>query len=56
MAIEEHVLANILSASIKTISDKEYGSMLLEVANDDELQRFLRYLSTMPDIIAEEVS
>ncbi len=56
MAIEERILANILAASIKSISGKEYGSMLLEVKNEDELNRALRYLAAEPEIIAEEVS
>lgn len=55
MAMEEHILANILSASVKNISNKEYGSMLLEVANEEELKRALAYLSKDPEIIAEEV-
>ena len=41
MAIEEHILANILAASIKSISGKEYGSMVLEVADADECARAL---------------
>ncbi len=55
MAIEEKILANILAASIKTISEKEYGSMVLEVADADELERALHYLSADPEIVAEEV-
>jgi len=56
MAQEEDILANILSASIKSISGKEYGSMVLEVANQDELNRALIYLSNHPAVVAEEVS
>ena len=48
MAIEEHILANILAASIKSISGKEYGSMVLEVADADECARALAYLAKEP--------
>ena len=56
MAIEEHILANILAASIKSISGKEYGSMVLEVADADECARALAYLAKEPDLVAEEVN
>ena len=55
MAKEEGILANILAASIKSISGKEYGSMVIEVADESELKRALAYLSDKPEIIAEEV-
>ena len=56
MAIEEHILANILAASIKSISGKEYGPMVLEVADADECARALAYLAKEPDLVAEEVN
>lgn len=56
MAIEQGVLANILAASIKTISGREYGSMIVEVEDADALARALRYLEQNPDIAAEEVN
>ena len=56
MEIEEHILANILAASIKSISGKEYGSMVLEVADADECARALAYLAKEPDLVAEEVN
>ena len=55
MAVEEHILANILAASMKTISGREYGSMLLEVSGGDELRRAIAYLNATQGIIAEEV-
>ena len=55
MAMEQHIMANILAASIKTISEKEYGSMVLEVGSGDEMRRALTYLAGEPEIIAEEV-
>ncbi len=55
MAIEERIAANILAASLKTISGREYGSMLLEVEDERELSRALAYLKKEPEIIAEEV-
>jgi ABC-type methionine transport system ATPase subunit len=55
MAMEQHIMANILDASIKTISEKEYGSMVLEVGSADEMRRALTYFAGEPEIIAEEV-
>ena len=55
MAAEEHLMANILAASINTISGKEYGSMVLEVSGENEAQRLLAYLREEPEIVAEEV-
>ena len=55
MAMETGVLANILAASLKTISGKEYGSMLLSVKDEEELIKALTYLKDQPEIIAEEV-
>ncbi len=56
MAMEEGILANILAASIKSISGKEYGSMVLEVSDAKECARALAYLAKEPELIAEEVS
>lgn len=56
MAIDERILANILAASMKTISGREYGSMLLEVKDGDELRRAIGYLRSREGIVAEEVS
>ncbi len=56
MAIEQRILANILAASMKTISGREYGSMLLEVDSEAERNRALAYLRNVPDIAAEEVN
>ena len=55
MAMEKGILANILAASIKTISEKEYGSMVLEVPDQESLNAALSYLSGTPEIVAEEV-
>ena len=54
--MEEGILANILAASIKSISGKEYGSMVLEVSDAKECARALAYLAKEPELIAEEVS
>lgn len=56
MASEEHLLVNILSASIRSIEDRAYGSMLIGVpGGDEERKRTLEYLNGVPDISAEEV-
>ena len=55
MAAEEHLIANILAASINSISGKEYGSMVLEVDDENEARRLLAYLKGEPEIVAEEV-
>lgn len=55
MAVEKGILASILAASVKTISEKEYGSMVLTVPDRDALDAALSYLSETPDVVAEEV-
>jgi len=56
MAMEENIAANILSASTRGIGDKAYGNMLLGISGGkEELQRAMRYLSSIEDIYVEEV-
>lgn len=56
MAMEKGILANIMSASTKTINGKAYGNMLLGVSGDDEqVHQATNYLQGIPDIIVEEV-
>ena len=55
MAVEQGVFANILAAQIRSISGREYGSMVLEVEDDAALSRALAYLTRDPEVVAEEV-
>ncbi len=56
MAIDEGITASILSASTKSIGDNAYGNIILGVPGGRaELERAIKYLSAMPDIIVEEV-
>jgi D-methionine transport system ATP-binding protein len=56
MASEKHILVNILSASTRSIEDRAYGSMLLGVPGGaDAVAETMAYLSSVPDIIVEEV-
>jgi len=57
MAIELGITANILSASTRSIGDKAYGNMLLGIPGGrEELEKAVKYLETVGDIITEEVS
>ena len=56
MAVEQGILANILSAGTRCVGDKVYGSMLLGVPDDQET--FLRaksFLESVGDVYVEEV-
>ena len=57
MAIDEQIAASILSASTKSIGDKAYGNMLLGLPDDDDVvKRAIAYLSSIPDVLVEEVT
>ncbi|MGI6269313.1 MAG: methionine ABC transporter ATP-binding protein [Candidatus Howiella sp.] len=56
MAIDKNIAANILAASTKCVGDKVYGNMLLGLpGGTTQAQEAIRYLQTMPDVVAEEV-
>lgn len=54
LAIEEGVAANILNASIRNINDCSYGSMLISVKDEEELNKTLAYLNKEDGVSAEE--
>lgn len=55
MAMEEQIAASILAASTRSIGDKAYGNMLLGICGGQEqAERAVRYLRSIPDIEAEE--
>ena len=57
MAIDEQIAASILGASTKSIGDKAYGNMLLGLPDDDDVvKRAIAYLSSIPDVLVEEVT
>ena len=57
MAMEEQITASILGASTKSIGDKAYGNMLLGLPDDDDVvKRAIFYLSSIPDVLVEEVT
>ena len=57
MAIDEQITASILGASTKSIGDKAYGNMLLGLPDyDDVVKRAISYLSSIPDVLVEEVT
>ena len=57
MAIDEQIAASILGASTKSIGDKAYGNMLLGLPDDDNVvKRAIAYLSSIPDVLVEEVT
>ena len=54
MAMECGIAANILGASTRTVGKREYGYMLLEIpGGPDELARALKYISTVPNVVAQ---
>ena len=55
MAVEINVIASILSAQTKTISDKIYGNMIFSLNSKDDLDKAYEYLSTIDDIYVEVV-
>lgn len=55
MAVEINVIASILSAQTKTISDKIYGNMIFSLDSKDDLDKAYEYLSTIDDIYVEVV-
>lgn len=56
LAMEQHIAANILSASTRSIENRVYGNMLLGIpGGKEEVGRVLDYLSSIEDVFAEEV-
>lgn len=55
MAVEINVIASILSAQTKTISDKIYGNMIFSLNSKDDLDKAYEYLRTIDDIFVEVV-
>ena len=55
MAVEINVIASILSAQTKTISDKIYGNMIFSLNSKDDLDKAYEYLRSIDDIYVEVV-
>lgn len=56
LAMEQHIAANILSASTRSIENRVYGNMLLGIpGGKEDVGRVLDYLSGVEDVFAEEV-
>lgn len=55
MAVEINVIASILSAQTKTISDKIYGNMIFSLNSKDDLDKAYEYLRLIDDIFVEVV-
>ena len=54
MAIDCGIAANILGASTRTVGQKEYGYMLLEIpGGPDELARAVKYMSAAPNVTVQ---
>ena len=49
-------LLNIFNAQTKTINDKLYGSMMLGVSKDEDINRVYKYLSNLEDVTAEIIN
>ncbi len=56
LAMEQHIAANILSASTRSIENRVYGNMLLGIpGGKEDVGRVVDYLSSVEDVFAEEV-
>ena len=55
LAMEKHIAANILSASMRELGGKIYGNMLLSVPDEKSAKETVEYLRNVPDVSAEEV-
>ena len=54
MAVECNILASILGASTKSIGDRAYGYMILDIpGGPDELAKAVKYLSARENIIVQ---
>ena len=54
MAVECGILASILGASTRSVGDKAYGYILLEIpGTPDDLAKAVSYLSRMPDVTVQ---
>ncbi len=54
MAMDEHIAASILAASTRSVGDKAYGYMNLEIpGGPDELARAVKYLSRMDNVTVQ---
>ena len=56
MAAENGIYASIIYASTKSIDNKAYGSMLLEVKDEESAKRAIEYLSKTENVLAKEVT
>lgn len=55
LALAENITANICYASTKSISNKVYGNMILELPNDDEIVRRATEFLAKENVTVEEV-
>ena len=54
MAMDCGILASILGASTRSVSDRAYGYMLLDIpGTPEDLARAVSYLSATPDITVQ---
>ena len=56
MAMEKHILANIVSAGTRCVGDRVYGTMLLGIpGGEDEYKEAKAYIESVGNVIVEEV-
>ena len=54
MAVECGILASIVGASTRSVGDRAYGYILLEIpGTPEDMGRAVSYLSTMPDVTVQ---
>ena len=56
MAVEKHILVNIVSAGTRCVGDRVYGTMLLGIpGGEDEYKEAKAYIESVGNVIVEEV-
>ena len=56
LAAEKGIFLNIFNAQTKTINNKLYGSMMLGVSKEEDINRVYKYLCKIDDVTAEIVN
>lgn len=56
LAVEKGICLNIFNAQTKTINEKLYGSMMLGVSKEEDINRVYKYLSDLEDVTVEIIN
>lgn len=56
LAVKTGIMANIVFASTKRIDGNGSGSMILELASQEEAENAIKFIETIPDVLAQEIT